>query len=360
MAQKSNIPIKNVYYMLCYAFLLPKNFAYEDMATETFDNIHNFFAMILARGIGYVTKRGLHRDYQEQVDDLSLVHGKIDLRGTMQNQIRHRKLITCRYDDLSEDTLPNRILKSTILLLLKAKDVKEKYKKLLRKELFYFSRVQETDLRQVPWGHFAIPRNNRVYEMVLTLCHLLTENSLLTTEKGNHHLPSFDIEDRYLAHLYEKFLLGYFDVEYASHISGFSSKASQIAWNVTDGKQSFLPIMQSDVTLTDSSHKRVLIMDAKFYGKTMQSYYNKRTYHSGNMYQIFTYVINKAAPLPADWTVSGMLLYAKTKEDVVPDDKLDIYGHHFAIQTLDLNQDFSNIRKQLDEIFQDYFPELST
>ena len=49
----------------------------------------------------------------------------------------------------------------------------------------------------------------------------------------------------------------------------------------------------------------------------MQQQFDKKTYHSGNMYQIFTYVKNKAYE---DNTkeVSGMLLYAKTDEEISP------------------------------------------
>ena len=63
----------------------------------------------------------------------------------------------------------------------------------------------------------------------------------------------------------------------------------------------------------------VLIIDAKYYGHTTQQQFDKRSVHSGNLYQIFTYVKNKEAEFDrADvpHEASGMLLYAKTDEDV--------------------------------------------
>jgi 5-methylcytosine-specific restriction enzyme subunit McrC len=48
--------------------------------------------------------------------------------------------------------------------------------------------------------------------------------------------------------------------------------------------------------------------------------------------------------------VSGLLLYAKTDEDIVPDNDYIISGNRISVKTLDLNTDFSNISKQLNAI----------
>ena len=45
-----------------------------------------------------------------------------------------------------------------------------------------------------------------------------------------------------------------------------------------------------------------------------------------------------------------MLLYAKTDEEITPNRE----GNKIAVRTLDLNQDFSKIKKQLDCIVTDY------
>ena len=48
----SNILIKNIYYMLSYAFSILKQSSIEKVSGEAFDNIHNLFAAILGNGIG--------------------------------------------------------------------------------------------------------------------------------------------------------------------------------------------------------------------------------------------------------------------------------------------------------------------
>ena len=61
----------------------------------------------------------------------------------------------------------------------------------------------------------------------------------------------------------------------------------------------------------------VLIIDAKYYTHTTQRQYDVHTLHSGNLYQIFTYVKNKDTEFgDKPHTVSGMLLYAATDEAI--------------------------------------------
>ena len=48
--------------------------------------------------------------------------------------------------------------------------------------------------------------------------------------------------------------------------------------------------------------------------------------------------------------VSGMLLYAKTDEEIQPDSSYQMSGNQISVRTLDLNRPFDEIRAQLDEI----------
>ena len=70
--------------------------------------------------------------------------------------------------------------------------------------------------------------------------------------------------------------------------------------------------MQTDIMLHFKNGK-TLIIDAKYYGQTMQYHFNKATIHSHNLYQIHTYVMNQDVEHKGE--VDGMLLYAKTEEE---------------------------------------------
>lgn len=353
MTKDKSIFIKNIYYMLSYAFTALKQDKYEDIQKEQFDNIDNLFAAILAKGIGIQLKQGLYREYINKIEGLSVIRGKIDMPGTIRNEIGHQMAVTCDYDELSENNELNQILKSTVFLLMKAKDVDNKFKDDLKKEMMFFSNVDLIDVKQVKWSTIRFQRNNRSYQLLLAICQLLSEGSLLTTERGEYHLAGF-VDDQAMSRLYEKFILEYYVQEYAQRIHGFSSRALQIPWALDDENDALLPIMQTDITL--SYGNQTLIIDAKYYQHTMQTNFDVSTVHSGNMYQIYTYVKNKEAQYKGiDHQVSGMLLYAKTDEDLVPDNVYNITGNKISVKTLDLNLDFSKIVKQLDSIVQENF-----
>ena len=53
MTNDKNILIKNIYYMLAYAFQVLKRNNYASIASEKFEHIEDLFAEILSRGISY-------------------------------------------------------------------------------------------------------------------------------------------------------------------------------------------------------------------------------------------------------------------------------------------------------------------
>ena len=112
--------------------------------------------------------------------------------------------------------------------------------------------------------------------------------------------------------------------------------------------------MQTDIML--SRGNTTLIIDAKYYGHTTQEQYGVHTLHSGNLYQIFTYVKNKDAEYGVEpHNVSGMLLYAQTDEAVQPNGVYHMSGNRISVRTLNLNCPFNEIASQLDEIVADHF-----
>ncbi len=349
MIKDKSIFIKNIYYMLSYAFTTLNQGGYEDIATEEFENIHNLFAAILAKGIGRQLKQGLYREYLNQKETVTAVRGKIDMPGTIQNRLARRQVLTCEYDELSENNLLNQILKTTVMLLLRHVRVDQAYKSDLKKEMLFFSNIDTIDPGTIHWSAIRFQRNNNTYRMLISLCQLILEGMLLTSDSGEYRLASF-IDEQRMNRLYEKFILEY----YAKECPQVTATASQIPWALDDGIGTMLPVMQSDIMLTRGNE--VLIIDAKYYTHTTQAQYDVHTLHSGNLYQIFTYVKNKAAEFGNEpHQVSGMLLYAATDEAIQPDNRYRMSGNQISVKTLDLNKNFSEISAQLNHIVEDHF-----
>lgn len=338
--------------MLSYAFTTLSQDTYEDIAKEEFENIHNLFAAILSKGIGLQLKQGLYREYLNRTENLIAMRGKIDVQGTIRNKIMRKQVLTCEYDELSENNQLNQILKTTVMILLRHAQVKTKYKDTLRKEMLFFTNVDTVDPVAIDWTAIRFRRNNQNYRMLISISQLIIEGMLMTTSQGAYRLAAF-IDEQRMHRLYEKFLLEYYRKEFpALHVN-----ASQIPWVLDDTIGTMLPVMQSDITL--SYGNKILIIDAKYWSRTTQSQHDVHTIHSSNLYQIFTYVKNKHASFgDTSHEVAGMVLYARTDELIQPDATYRMSGNKISVKTLALNCAFQDIAKQLQVIVKDYFGEV--
>lgn len=341
------IPIQNIYYMLSYAFQILNEQGYKKLATEEFHNTAELMAAILAKGITAQIKRGLGREYLPKREELSSLRGRIDISESIQRLTMLNKKLVCEYDDFSVNNTLNRIIKSTVELLIRS-DISKARKKELRKLMVYFADVESLDLYSVNWN-IRFDRNNQNYRMLISICYMVVKGLLHTNSDGSTKLMDF-LDEQRMCRLYEKFILEYYRREFPQ----ITANASQIDWQVDDGYDDMLPGMQTDIML--SHNERVLIIDAKYYSHTTQVQYGAPTIHSHNLYQIFTYVKNKEAELQnVPHRVSGMLLYAKTDESVIPDNRYRMSGNEIAVRTLDLNCDFNDIAAQLNRIVAEYF-----
>ena len=341
MTSDKSIFIQNIYYMLTYAFQVLKHDHYAEIATEHFENIYDMFAAILGKGVSKQLKQGLYKEYVLYEDNFSTLRGHLDFQKTMQNKLAKKQELYCHFDEMSVNNLYNRILKTTMWLLFRNADVKPERKALLKKNLLYFDEVEEIEKAEIKWSTIRFQKCNQNYRMLLNVCNLVLEGLILSTEKGEVKWESF-LDDQRMCRLYEKFILEY----YRYHHPYLHPNADQIPWNLDDGTADFLPVMQTDITLKNA--ERTLVIDAKYYCHTMQAQYDTYTIHSGNLYQIFTYVKN----LDKDHSgnTAGLLLYAKTTDKIQPDHTYRMGGNAIGVKTLDLNCDFTEIRAQLDDI----------
>lgn len=341
------IRVQNIYYMLAYAFSVLHEDSYKNVAAEEFENIADLFTAILAKGISNQIKRGLGKEYVGKVDSLSTPTGKIDVSASVKHQTMLKRQLVCEFDEYTENAYINQILKSTAVLLLHSEDVAALQKQALKKVLLYFANVDEINPQRIEWSRIKYHRNNATYKMLINICYLVICGMLLSEQDGTKKLSKY-VDDQRMHSLYERFILHY----YRKHYPYLSVSASQIDWDVDDGFIDFLPIMKSDITIQYGG--KTLIIDAKYYSRTMQTntLYNSQSLHSGNLYQIFTYVKNRDTSNSGN--VSGILLYAKTDEEITPDYDYSLSGNRISVKTLDLGIDFINIKYQLDLLAEKY------
>ena len=215
-------------------------------------------------------KRGLGKEYIPQTEALSSLRGKIDITESIKTQSLLRKQLICIYDDFTVNSYLNRILKTTMVLL--HADVSKVRKKAIRKLMIYFADVDVLDVHNINWN-IRYDRNNQSYRMLISICYLVVKGLLQTNTDGSTRLMVF-IDEQRMCRLYEKFILEYYRKEHPE----ITARASQIPWQLDDGFSDMLPVMQSDITLSEGN--RTLIIDAKYYAHNTQTQYDVHTLHS--------------------------------------------------------------------------------
>lgn len=339
------IIVKNIYYMLAYAFQVLNESGYKEVETEEFENVAELCSAILIKGTSIQIKRGLEKDYIDRTEATSSIRGKLEISESLKTNSILKSQMVCSYDDFSVDTYLNRILKATLELLLRS-DISRQRKKGIRRILVFFADISSIDINDIDWN-IRFTRNNQNYRMLISVCNLVVKGLLQTSSDGSTKLMDF-LDEQRMSRLYEKFILEYYRKEHPE----LKASASQIPWAVDDGYTYMLPVLQTDITL--ASRDKELIIDAKYYSHTTQVRFDNHTVHSSNMNQIFTYVKNRTSG-KGEKEVSGMLLYARTDETIYPCGVYHISGNRISVGTLDLNCDFKEIRAQLDRIVADHF-----
>lgn len=372
--KNKKIFVKNIYYMLSYVFDYFREDSYRKIQGEDFEDAKDLFAALLIKEVSRQLKQGLYKEYVNKREILQTVRGKIIPYETFTLQMRERgrEKIVCEFDDLSENNKWNQILKTTLYFLSREKEVTEKRWQQIRKLLLFFEHIDVLNPRQISWRQLQVARGNRSYEILMNLCYFVLDGLILNEEDGSYKMQI--LSENHMERLYEKFVLAY----YQRHYGDLDEvRARQIRWKLDEdsewdaqrgGKKEkeknssekergleflpFLPVMKTDITLRKGD--KVLIIDTKYYQNNLQEQYGRKKIHSDNLYQIFAYVKNLAAQEGKNVEVSGLLLYAKTEGENVPDCGYKMSGNWIGVRTLDLGVEFEKIRERLDEIVREW------
>jgi len=318
------ILIQNIYHMLAYAFQALSRSEFKHFAAEDFPNIQSLYAAIIAEGASNLLRKGPRNDYQLFQDDLSSPKGKINVMDTVKRQLLYRQRLSCQYDEYTADTPAHQALKATVKMLSQTTEVSGETKSKLKTIYQRLIQVTDIDVRTLQWETIKLPEHDETYRMLLAICRLAWRNQLICeSDQGTRIREFLDSQEGH--DLYERFLRAYI----GKHYPEYKVSAAHVEWALDqDSDTDLLPTMRTDVSIKDPGVS-TFIVDAKFYTQTMQYHWNKISQHSGNMYQLLTYMENEQANLGLP--VFGALLYAKTDEAVAPNQHYKLHGKEIWI-----------------------------
>lgn len=208
-SQKSPIPIKNLFYMLCYAWnVLAVKDDVMKVGGDDYDDAYNLLARIFSHGIDKLIRSGFYRSYVERKEELPSVRGKILLQDSINAMSIYRTRLVCEYDEYSLDNLFNRILKYTIDALLRNQNIDAETKKTLKKQSAFFDSVKGQAPTKEKRQQIIFSQSNASYRLLISIAAMLYDNTTVNEENGEITFKDFFRQNQ-MHKVFESFILNY-------------------------------------------------------------------------------------------------------------------------------------------------------
>jgi 5-methylcytosine-specific restriction enzyme subunit McrC len=328
------IPIKNIYYLLSYAWNKLEESELVDVSAEDESDLINLLGRVLLNGTKTLLKRGIDRQYITENEVYQGIKGKVNITDSLRKNLFSKGLSVCEFDELSADILPNQILKTTLQNLTQIASLSPTLKQEIRTIIYRLHEVNEIVLTDTIFHQVQINRNNSFYAFLLNISELIYQNLLINEENGHFQFTDFLRDERQMARLFEEFIRNFYKIE----VPEAKVFREDLHWKMAGETHHFLPKMQPDISIKINNRK--LIIDAKYYKETLQKYYDSEKIHSQNLYQIFAYLKNQENEL-----AEGILIYPTVQKPLSL--AYTHEGHTIRIETLNLNQDWRGVKADL-------------
>jgi 5-methylcytosine-specific restriction enzyme subunit McrC len=341
------IPIQNIYYLLSYAWdKLDTAEALDVNASDYHDSL-NLLARVMVNASRHICKKGLNKEYLSVTQEYSGIKGKINFRDSLNRNLFAQGKAICDFDEFTPDVLQNQIIKTTLRNLMKTQLLDLQLESEVRDLFYRFHGIEEIDLRKQHFSQVVIHRNNQHYDFVLNISSLIYENTVLNEDTGDYRFKEFTRDPKAMAALFEKFVYNF----YGKEQSFYKVRREDIHWSADplgSSSRSLLPKMQTDITLESDEHK--LIIDTKYYKDTLSENYGSEKFHSGNLYQLHSYLTNveKDDRNKNNACCDGMLMYPTTQKEI--DVAYQIGDHKLRLATVNLDEDWGLIHDRLLEL----------
>jgi 5-methylcytosine-specific restriction enzyme subunit McrC len=336
------IPIQNIYYLLCYAWNRLDERDIVDVHGIDTTSLVDLFAKVLIGGMCHLLKRGLDRGYISRSEEGRCIKGKLNFGPTIKQNLFIQAKVFCDYDELSHNVLHNQILKATIRCLTTVsslnKDLKEQLIGLQRR----LHGIDDVGLNSRLFSSVQLNRNNSFYDFLLKICELVYENLLPTEDPGRTKFRDFLQDEKKMRALFEEFVRNFYIIEANDCIV----RREDIAWHakaLDDKAEKFLPKMITDISIEKDNTKAII--DTKYYKEALVTHYEQEKIHPGHLYQLHAYLSNLEHKGGINLNCSGVLLYPTVDaEYCLP---YQFGKHRLTVCTINLNQDWTSIQKDL-------------
>jgi len=335
----AKIPIRNIYYLLSYAWDLLEEAETLAVDTEDLPSGVDLLARLLTSGTQRLLKRGMDRGYIPQSDVLATLRGRVDFGISSRRLLLQQAKAHCDFEDFLPDLLHNQVLKAALLALSGCADLGSRQRAEIHSVLRRMDGISSIRIRKAHFGQVRLHRNNAHYRLLMHLCELVHDNLLVNEQSGEKVFRDFIRDEPQMAKLFESFVANFYRRETELEIR----TQERIPWDTAEPNE-LLPEMRADAVIR--GQERVLVVECKFYGETLQMGYHsdKPKLHSAHLYQLSTY-IRHLESVDQSPKVDGLLIYPTVGVQVFTD--LVLSGQRLRACTVDLGSDWESIQLQM-------------
>jgi 5-methylcytosine-specific restriction enzyme subunit McrC len=346
------IPIRNVWYMLLYAWdQWEEKRAWESIATEASPGLLGLLARVLVASSDDLLRHQLARAHRQEAAEVAGVRGKLDFAASLKRLSFQRGRAVCRYPELSVDTLKNRILRSTMHRLatdgrLVFGASEESFRGLrhdLRTAVRRMEGVAIAPVSKADFSRLVLGRSDRAYRVPLAVCELIARMQMPTETDGDVLMAALLQDEDELHRIFEAFLrnLLRFHLPKDTH----EVVSEHLDWPCEGSP--LMPRMETDITIWERRPvTRRLVIDAKCYRAALTTNrFGAQKYRRDHLFQLYAYLRTQEERGPGYTDARGMLVYPAV--DVRLDERLMIQGHEIRIVSVDLDKDWADIERQV-------------
>jgi len=255
-----------------------KQFNESDIATYKM-HIMEIFIHLFINEMNELVRQGIRSGYVTMEENSKFLKGKLRINDHVKRNIVHKERFYVEYDDFIRDRSGNRLIKSTLSLLLKSSGSNDNIKK-LRELVFIFDDVSESSDIKADFSRCVNNRLMKHYDTVLKWCRVFLQGESFTNWKANGRVnailfPMNEVFESYVTSVLRQ--SGIFDSFKAQ------SREKYLAHENWEGIFQLIP------DITASAGDTFCIMDAKWKLIDGTDRGNKYGVSQADMYQLLSY-----------------------------------------------------------------------
>ncbi len=337
--REAGIPIRNIWYMLLYAWNEAPQFQTiisEDI--EQAPTLDGLLCLVLIKLIQQRFRIGLGRNYVDESHLIRGIRGKIDFGESIKLNSFEKGQAYCSFQEYNINVPKNQIVRTTLMRMVRLGQFgpDSKFANDTRQRLRMVSKVMEgvdfIELNIDIIHRQQLGRNDRDYRVMLSICELLLRRYMPAYEKGDAQLPDIDRDRLVMYQVFEDFIANF----YRYHLQDWHVLPQTIfKWHEKSGSK-YLPSMRPDLVLIEKKSGSIIVLDTKYTRQTIQNRWGTEVLHSGHLYQMYAYLKTQEEISDQHMMASGILLYPASRSSKI-DEHVILDNHTISIKNINLN-----------------------